>query len=777
MGKKMNDNWMSNPINSNKKDSDLVLISVFSLCLLSVFASWVFRRGKNKNKSTINVVKTSQLKTEIDEAYPLKTNQPIYRLAIDGNVSLLKKTSYIRFILVGKNKAEYLIYEAYPLTVDQVIFSFTDKCEETCLLNKVIPDYIKIDGHFVSYQINKVESSDNLQKLSGGKILNITLERQKIKKEKDNLKIKQINKQIKVIGGKWIAGETSVSTLTYAQKKKLFSKPDGKPVDKLPNLQGFEFYKGGIFEIKSDSLSPTPTPASLSALPAFFDWRNVHGENWMTSVKNQGGAGTCWAHANIGALETQVNVYFNQHLNLNLSEQMLVDCINYDPLPLGMSPYIYPACSGGNMCFPGYNYCVNTFHGIADETCDFYSERDSWPSHCDLNHICPNWQDRLWKISDFHDYKFYSDWGTPNCLKQTMNLPEDDFKKILITKGPMDSGIVSWNHAMVLVGYKGRSDWKMSEYCGYDNFCHPTEGCLPKECSELGKKQTICGNYRSYTQDITSASTFEYECQGQDGHFQWKKVNENYCGDNKMCVNNQCIDRNSFTYNEGDKDCFSMDYYNGFFEEQLEYSSGRGENYWIFKNSWGEDWGENGYGRIDVSLANLGWGSLPLGPFIPPSDRSFWPTGFDGQIKCVDKDNDTYCNWGISEAKPASCSSICRPEKDCDDSNPSLGPFDNNLNCQRINITPTPPIPTPTLNSCLRCDANSDSKICPDDLKIFNACFWSDNSSPNWNFCSRLDFNNDLKINIFDLVFCSGKCQSLNCPPTPTPTKRPVPTK
>jgi len=54
------------------------------------------------------------------------------------------------------------------------------------------------------------------------------------------------------------------------------------------------------------------------------------------------------------------------------------------------------------------------------------------------------------------------------------------------------------------------------------------------------------------------------------------------------------------------------------------------------------------------------------------------------QIRCVDKDKDDYCSWGISDAKPLSCPVNCRSEKDCDDSNDELGGFDANYRCISI---------------------------------------------------------------------------------------------
>ena len=46
----------------------------------------------------------------------------------------------------------------------------------------------------------------------------------------------------------------------------------------------------------------------LSASPLFaedFDWRNVNGQNWVTSVKDQGGAGTCYDFAACGIIEAK----------------------------------------------------------------------------------------------------------------------------------------------------------------------------------------------------------------------------------------------------------------------------------------------------------------------------------------------------------------------------------------------------------------------------------------------------------------------------------------
>jgi len=125
-------------------------------------------------------------------------------------------------------------------------------------------------------------------------------------------------------GGTSVAGETSVSLMSFEEKKGFFG-------GKVPDLQGYEYYIGGIFELNSDkatSIQHTQSTPGASFVSS-FDWRNRHGRNWITSVKNQYPCGSCGIFAVIGSIESLINLYFNQILNKDLSEQEMVSCMEY----------------------------------------------------------------------------------------------------------------------------------------------------------------------------------------------------------------------------------------------------------------------------------------------------------------------------------------------------------------------------------------------------------------------------------------------------------------
>ncbi|QHB21722.1 cathepsin [Artaxa digramma nucleopolyhedrovirus] len=65
--------------------------------------------------------------------------------------------------------------------------------------------------------------------------------------------------------------------------------------------------------------------------PLNFDWRQ---HNKVTSIKNQGACGACWAFATLASIESQYAIRNNVHLDL--SEQQMIDC-----------DYVDMGCYGG----------------------------------------------------------------------------------------------------------------------------------------------------------------------------------------------------------------------------------------------------------------------------------------------------------------------------------------------------------------------------------------------------------------------------------------------
>jgi len=104
------------------------------------------------------------------------------------------------------------------------------------------------------------------------------------------------------------------------------------------------------------SLSSSEEGAPVVGAPSSFDWRNYGGQNWMTSVKNQGSCGSCWAFSAVGVVEAAYNIATgNPSLDLNLSEEYLVsDCLS------GHN------CCGGSM---GTALSFVRDQGIPDEAC------------------------------------------------------------------------------------------------------------------------------------------------------------------------------------------------------------------------------------------------------------------------------------------------------------------------------------------------------------------------------------------------------------------------
>ena len=238
---------------------------------------------------------------------------------------------------------------------------------------------------------------------------------------------------------------------------------DGQEIGSVSDLMGLS-QKATKGSVPLTEIEPSQGEAPVTeAPPSSFDWRDQGGVNWLTSVKNQGGCGSCWAFSTVGVVESAYNVQSgNPDIDLDLSEEYLVS-------------YCYTMGPYGNCCGGSYEDALQFVQesGIPDEACMTYVDLTGCTcgSSCDSNCTyrtggacsdaacsdrCPDWQSRSVTI----------DGAAP--------VPSGQMKQYLISKGPLavamgvgsvyggafdgqgvyrctnDTGA---NHAVIVVGY------------------------------------------------------------------------------------------------------------------------------------------------------------------------------------------------------------------------------------------------------------------------------------------------------------------------------------
>ncbi|MEA1905543.1 MAG: C1 family peptidase, partial [Euryarchaeota archaeon] len=196
--------------------------------------------------------------------------------------------------------------------------------------------------------------------------------------------VSEVERAIGDAGAVWTAGETSVSGYSLEDKLGLC----GAKIGPLP----------------ADAVILTP-PADRRVSYGTFDWRNVGGEDWMTSVKEQGPCGSCWVFCATGAFEAQINIDAGDPtIDFDSSEQNIL------------------SCSGGGDCEEGgwVNATLEYIRdiGVPDEGCFRYRANDS----ISCNDTCSDWQDRAWTCERI---------GVPVCHRT------ECYKWILEDYGPM----------------------------------------------------------------------------------------------------------------------------------------------------------------------------------------------------------------------------------------------------------------------------------------------------------------------------------------------------
>lgn len=463
-------------------------------------------------------------------------NTRVSGLAVDAAIELFDYDSYVRLILVDEDTdTEYLVFDAYyPKNMIDTVFNIRQFAHETTSLFNITRSHLKIEVNNAVCAIENIYYSDKYNTKTPGhyyadKLLNKSIQ--------DSVILECINHRLRQENKIWVAGNTSLLQMTYDQRKAILSKNEN---NEIPNLQGFEYYIGGVFDLQPYDFDNRERSSYVDD----FDWRDRHGQDWTTVVKNQTTCGSCWAFAPISAAENVINLYYNRHLDYDLSEQQILSCSNGGN------------CNSGHMP-TAVNYLLNS--GIVSENCFPYVN-----SKVPCDNICSNPNEHI---------------AFSNAPSVSIGI--DNIKQAIINSGSICISVDNIRHSMAVCGFKLLKTGDVV----YDG----TGATLPNSTT------------------ITIGPSSPYI----------------------------------------------------------------GQNCWLFKNSWGPGWGDDGFGYVITRSDKLSQAYKLVDPISDTLSCQ--------DIICEDQDGDGYYNWGIGP-KPATCPD-CPDERDCDDSDPTLGPYGLDYDC------------------------------------------------------------------------------------------------
>ncbi|MEK6958911.1 MAG: C1 family peptidase [archaeon] len=499
-------------------------------------------------------------------------------LSVSGSIELPSKEDYVRVLLVDGDGKEYLVFEAYYPLYSVGSTSFDSICNETCNLGKINPKRLKIET--------------NVGDLSKIKFTSVTISSGEKRSQKESA-VQAINSNLQKNNETWVAGETSVSKLSYSEKKAMFG--DGSAAQP----PGFEYYSEGVYGSPSvaeplGGSGSSSSGSSATSLPSRWDWRQRHGKDWITPVRDQGKTGLCWAFASAAAVEAEFNLYYNSQLGFDLAEKEFY-CGSFNQFYFNSITYGYGSTSSGGYPYQWLLFSKKT--GVVDESCLPFSLSSSGTL----------------------DYATCNSALSVNCSGFTL------------TNG--NCAITDTNCAA----------------CKNKDLAGGTSACAGKPIYSIGGFAPVGSDNFSAVTDMNVLKTM-------------------------LITKGPLILASSYYYAVNPSEDITIPHATLLVGYETD---SQGRTILVMKNSWGSDWGEDGYFNAYVPTDAFQVFYV-TSPFIKSGATS-------PAVRCADDDNDTYCNWGLG-SKPATCPSSCGNNSiDCDDSNPGLLGFDVNKNCVNVN--------------------------------------------------------------------------------------------
>ena len=221
-------------------------------------------------------------------------------------------------------------------------------------------------------------------------------------------------------GDSFILGVNEFTDLTFSEFSSYYLQNDLES-EEGPENQFQHFEQNEIFNL-----------AGFETIPDKVDWRK---KGAVTSVKDQGKCGSCWAFAAVGTVES--SWFIEKGELITLSEQHLVDC---------SEPQGNRGCSGG-LVTKAYKYIIAN-KGLAKDKNYPYKTKQS-PCKAEKSQKT---------VASIKSYKFLSSLNTTQLMQAVAKRPVSvqvdsstwqHAKGGIITK---DCGI-KLNHAVIIVGY------------------------------------------------------------------------------------------------------------------------------------------------------------------------------------------------------------------------------------------------------------------------------------------------------------------------------------
>jgi len=420
--------------------------------------------------------------TSDEVIFPFEGVDKIYGISISGSVNLYSDTSLVRIIYTDINDMQWMVYEAYPLIVNDSVVTLDNACDETCFLDESLTYSITIQIINAQISISNLNINSEYEE-------EFSFRQYQAKRNKDLAKIQQMNANIQARGWNWTASDNEIVEKFFTDKRTIFSN------DKF-NMQGFDYYKNGVFKYISRY---EIMPDSNSLLPKSFDWRSKHDattpgskydfgpKGWITPLnQDQGSCGSCWAFASISTLEAVINLFYNDSINYDLSEQDL------------LCNLLTTNCDSGGSVYKAFTYCITD--GVIDENCLEYGGFDHFSPQCQYS-LCTNPESIVRITSQF----------------SITNPSYDDLKAYLMSYGPIAIGYKPWTHSMCLIGYETDENFNTSWIFKNSWFEDNPFDTIQSPISDFGEKRLI--EFPVWDDSITH----EIKCldQDKDGYYNW----------------------------------------------------------------------------------------------------------------------------------------------------------------------------------------------------------------------------------------------------------------